>query len=248
MGKTYKYSNDANYIIFRDIDLQNGKWEPIQFYGNMIGAKAAPNQLLWNADSTQLLDAERPVISNVFVSQDKKRNSDQAMGVGFFATIESKMMLTETSLSSPDPVIVKNLILENVSVSNSQTSVHHDVSIINGLLGALGAIVGTVLDVLLKPILGISFRQLLTNLLTARKADPGFYATGAFAGRIIGNAQVIGCEVRNVQVSNAKPISQVALWAIPRVLRAICCRAWEKFSRSLKIFSTQYRCWAWAIW
>ncbi len=202
LGKTYTYSNNANYIIFRDIDLGSVKWEPLQFYGNMIGAKSAGGGKLWDDTGTNIISGERPVISNVLVNQEKKRNSDGTMGVGFFSTIESEMKLTTSSLSSPDPVIVKNLVLENVSVTNGQTAVHHEVSIINGLLGALGAIVGTVLDVLLIPIFGISFRELLTDLLTARKAEPSFYATGGFAGRIVGNALVSGCEVRNVTVSN----------------------------------------------
>ena len=32
-----KYSSDANYIIFRDIDLSNVDWKPLMFSGTMVG-------------------------------------------------------------------------------------------------------------------------------------------------------------------------------------------------------------------
>lgn len=33
-----KYSSDANYIIFRGIDLNNVEWKPLMFSGTMVGA------------------------------------------------------------------------------------------------------------------------------------------------------------------------------------------------------------------
>ena len=35
------YDSDANYIIFRDIDLSSQNWTPMMFSGNMIGEKAS---------------------------------------------------------------------------------------------------------------------------------------------------------------------------------------------------------------
>ncbi len=204
LGKTYKYSNKANYIIFRDIDLANAKWEPLEFSGNMIGAKSTNGEKLWDETGTNITSTQRPVISNIRISQDKPRKSDETMGIGFFSTIESKPMLIGSSLASPDQVVVQNLILSEISVTNIQTKVNNDPSILGTLVGGLGTIVGGLLDIVLG-ILGIhtNLNKILGALLNARTVEKSFYATGAFAGRIIGNTAVSNCEVRNVQVSNA---------------------------------------------
>ena len=89
-GSGYKYSKDANYIIFRDIDLSkegtnsNGKddnWTPIKnFQGNMEGRKG-------------MTEGANVKISNVKIVQDTAINqsaysngssSDTEYGVGVF--------------------------------------------------------------------------------------------------------------------------------------------------------------------
>ncbi len=89
-GSGYKYSKDANYIIFRDIDLSkegtnsNGKddnWTPIKnFQGDMEGRKG-------------MTEGANVKISNVKIVQDTAINqsaysngssSDTEYGVGFF--------------------------------------------------------------------------------------------------------------------------------------------------------------------
>ncbi len=201
LGKTYRYSDKANYIIFRDIDLENVPWDPLEFSGNMIGSVAPAGESLWGADGS-IVQHRRPVISNIQIEQVNKRNSDETMGVGFFSTLESKPQLIGNSLVSPNPTIVENLLLENISVTNRQNVVHHDASIIGALVGLLGKLLDGVLDILLKPFTGVSIRDLVAAILDARSRRPDFYATGAFAGRIIGNTQVKNCEVRNVNVSS----------------------------------------------
>ncbi len=203
LGKSYTYSNSANYIIFRDINLNNEKWEPLEFCGKMVGAKSVNGEKLWDDTGSAIVSNERPMISNVLVSQDTQRKSDQTMGVGFFSTIHSKPQLLGNALSSPDQAVVKNLILDGVSVTNNQTKVNNDPSILGALVGGLGSLVGKLLDIVLG-ILGIhtDLNKILGALLNARTVEPSFYATGGFAGRVVGNAMVRGCEVRNVQVSN----------------------------------------------
>ncbi|MFR5701406.1 MAG: hypothetical protein ACLUD0_05780 [Eubacterium ramulus] len=38
------YSTNANYIIFRDIDLSSENWTPLMFQGTLIGAKAKADE------------------------------------------------------------------------------------------------------------------------------------------------------------------------------------------------------------
>ena len=42
-----QYTKNANYIIFRDIDLGSSNWTPLTFQGTMIGAKSAEKGGLW---------------------------------------------------------------------------------------------------------------------------------------------------------------------------------------------------------
>lgn len=75
------YSSNANYIIFRDIDLSGSNWTPLMFSGNMIGAKASNQSELWLNDpsvkdyskATSISSGlERPIISNVNVNQTEE--------------------------------------------------------------------------------------------------------------------------------------------------------------------------------
>lgn len=84
-----KYSANANYIIFRDIDLSSANWTPLTFRGTMIGAKlganAATDARLW--ENGQIIATDKPVISNVKVVQSGPLDVGKQMGVGFFSTL-----------------------------------------------------------------------------------------------------------------------------------------------------------------
>ena len=69
-GQTY--SANANYIIFRDIDLGSSNWTPLTFQGIMIGAKSAEKGGLWKDGVLNITD--KPVLSNVTVDQSTKIN------------------------------------------------------------------------------------------------------------------------------------------------------------------------------
>lgn len=186
-GSGYKYSKDANYIIFRDIDLSkegtnsNGKddnWTPIKnFQGNMEGRKG-------------MTEGANVKISNVKIVQDTAINqsaysngssSDTEYGVGFFRSLSTPY---DSSLQiSSKQVVVKNLTLSGVSVSTTTNSIKKDFSLL-----------GVVLTGVLK-VLGLS---------SGLENDPKSFSTGAFAGVVKGNVQILDCHVEGLSgVSNA---------------------------------------------
>ena len=75
------YASNANYIIFRDIDLSSANWTPLTFQGTMIGAKSANGEKIWNDDSSAINTSTKPTISNVSVMQTDKLNVGEQMGV-----------------------------------------------------------------------------------------------------------------------------------------------------------------------
>lgn len=186
-GSGYKYSKDANYIIFRDIDLSkegtnsNGKddnWTPIKnFQGNMEGRKG-------------MTEGANVKISNVKIVQDTAINqsaysngssSDTEYGVGFFRSLSTPY---DSSLQiSSKQVVVKNLTLSGVSVSTTTNSIKKDFSL-------LGVLLTGVLKVL--------------GLSSGLEKDPKSFSTGAFAGVVKGNVQISDCHVEGLSgVSNA---------------------------------------------
>ncbi|WP_297629812.1 Cna B-type domain-containing protein [uncultured Slackia sp.] len=207
------YSVDANYIIFRDIDLSaGGNWEPLMFSSTMLGAKSdTPDTAgsLWKCikeDGSGIVDVTavaNPVISNVIVVQsDAKLDVSKYTGIGFFGTISNKIDERDP-FAVPTKATVSNITLEKVSVENHATEVRVDQSLISGLLGVLGVVVGGLLSTLLEILtLGkLSLNGLIENLLNVRAADPSL-ATGAFAGRVVGDVEVSGCEVHEASVSS----------------------------------------------
>lgn len=104
----------------------------------------------------------------------------------------------------PTKATVSNITLEKVSVENHATEVRVDQSLISGLLGVLGVVVGGLLSTLLEILtLGkLSLNGLIENLHNVRAADPSSLATGAFAGRVVGDVEVSGCEVHEASVSS----------------------------------------------
>lgn len=220
------YSADANYLIFRDIDLSknaadtnNTEWTPLMFSGTMLGAVSNDGDTeasLWKAvgaDGASVVHATaaRPVISHVVVNQkDMVSNvkGDQLdvskqQGIGFFASITNKTVMNSNSLGSAGTAVVSNLKLQDVSVTNHTSESY----IPPTLLGMLTSAVGLLLDTLLKALKLLTFGQVdldlnLQGLLTLHKDNPSNLATGAFAGRIYGDTKVTDCEVADVSVSS----------------------------------------------
>lgn len=175
-GSGYKYSKDANYIIFRDIDLSkegtnsNGEdddWDPIDNYqGNMEGRKG-------------MVEGQSITISHINISQASAVNQDTQAeyGIGFFRNLTTPY---STSLTiSKNPITVKNLTLSDVTVSTTTTKVKQNFSLIGSVL------------------------KLLLGNLSGLKPDPQSLATGGFAGVVKGNIQIENCNVENLHgVSN----------------------------------------------
>lgn len=176
-GSGYKYSKDANYIIFRDIDLSkegtnsNGEdddWNPIDNYqGNMEGRKG-------------MVEGQNITIRHINISQATSVDQDKQAeyGIGFFRNLTTPY---STSLTiSQNPITVKNIILSDVTVSTTTTKVKQNISLIGSVL------------------------KLLLGNLSGLKPDPQSLATGGFAGVVKGNIQIENCNVENLHgVSNA---------------------------------------------
>ena len=176
-GTGYKYSKDADYIIFRDIDLSkegtnsNGEdddWDPIDNYqGNMEGRKG-------------MVEGQSITISHINISQNNPVNQDKQAeyGIGFFRNLTTPY---STSLTiSQNPITVKNITLSDVTVSTTTQKVKQNVSLIGSVL------------------------KLLLGNLSGLKPDPQSLATGGFAGVVKGNIQIENCNVENLHgVSNA---------------------------------------------
>ena len=206
-----KYTTKANYIIFRDIDLggPSDPWTPLMFTGNLYGIKSTNNDKLWNDSAIADRTSEnRPVISNVTVSNTGQIEVDKYIGVGFFATITNEINTANIGVSG-GMVHVENLELQNVSVSNTATSAKSTQTIISGLTSSLGWLVGGVVDLLVTALsIGsaeLSLNDTLSALLNARAQDPTIYATGGFAGRVVGDVEIDNCALTGtVTVSNVK--------------------------------------------
>ncbi len=197
------YSSTANYIIFRDIDLGNEPWTPLMFSGTMTGAVAENGGKLWNEEATEITVTKRPVISNVQVIQNTPLDVGERMGVGFFATLYSETGEIGDSFGSTGTTEVSNLVLESVTVETTTTETKYEQTLLNGLLSGLGWILGGALDGILG-LLGIhvGLQEVLTGLLDARKTDPTALATGAFAGRVVGDVRITNCDVVTPSIVN----------------------------------------------
>ena len=206
------YTSDANYIIFRNIDLSqnaadsgNTAWTPLMFFGTMLGAAptadaSATAGSLWDgigADGISTNDtAQRPVISNVTVRQTGTLNPNEQQGIGFFASINSKTELSNGALQNGAAATVANIKLQNVSVKNESTKAE----VPKTLLGSLTGVVGILLESLTH-LLGIELH--LDKLLSLYAENPSNLATGAFAGRVYGKVTVKDCAVEDASVSSA---------------------------------------------
>lgn len=180
------YSADADYIIFRDIDLSGADWTPITFSGTMIGAKSAQSDVagslfsLISQDGSGVTsdDVAKPVISNMTVNQGPTIKSNNYVGVGFFGTITNvtdKWGLTVEG----GKAVAANFILKNATVTSNATEVEADTS------GLVGTLVSGILD-----------------LILGKSEDSSHYATGVLAGRVVGEVSLDGVEVVSSTVKN----------------------------------------------
>ena len=248
------YTADADYIIFRDIDLRtqvagepdNGLWTPLMFSGRMFGADGSGQEQGYLGSLLASLDAEStsvdtstvaaPTISHVTVNQTGKMDSRAHSGIGFFGTVSSNVDTSDIGHSA-GTAVVSNIGLDHVSVTNSSTETESTETLISGLTDLLGGLLGGVLsglsgtlsdlldflDKLVGWIPGIGdlldgilnglndvevgvlggLGDVLKGILDLRKDDPTTFATGAFAGRIVGDVDVNHCTVTDAEVENA---------------------------------------------
>ena len=195
-----KYSANANYIIFRDIDLSSSNWKPLNFQGTMVGAKST-NSKIWAAGAT----IEKPVISNVKVEQSDKLNVGEQMGVGFFSTISSEVSKDDIGLSKV-LVQVSNIKFENITVQTSTSETYYPETLVSTLTSTLGKLLGGLLSgltfILTFGQVKVDLGKTLGDVLDARKKDPTALATGAIAGRVEGHVEISNIEVNNADVKN----------------------------------------------
>ena len=209
-----KYSSNANYIIFRDIDLskdgvnsnqEDDLWTPLMVSGDIKGAKLADGQTKIT-DGNTILATGRPVISNVNVNQTEAMDGSKYIGIGFFGTITNEVNVKNIGVSA-GTVSVSNLELQNINVQNNTNKHKNTQTIISGLTSGLGWLVGGVVDLLVGVLtfgnVNLNLKDTLSALLNARAKDPTIYATGAFAGRLVGDVSIENCDVTGkVSVSN----------------------------------------------
>lgn len=199
------YASNANYIIFRDIDLSSANWTPLTFQGTMIGAKSANGEKIWNDDSSAINTSTKPTISNISVMQTGKLNVGEQMGVGFFSTVSSEVSEKDIGLSK-GLVQVSNLKFEKINVHTTTNETYYPSTLVSTLTSTLGKLLGGVLSgltfILTFGQVKIDLGKTLGDVLDARKKDPTALATGAIAGRVEGQVLFSGIEVVNADVKN----------------------------------------------
>ena len=198
-----KYTKNANYIIFRDIDLGSSDWTPLTFQGTMIGAKSNAKSGLWQDGS--IVTSDKPVISNVTVNQSTKINVGEQMGVGFFSTISSEVSEKDIGLSK-GLVKVSNIQFDNLTVHTTTNETYYPSTLVSELTSTLGKLLGGLLSgltfILTFGQVKIDLGKTLGDVLDARKNDPTALSTGAIAGRVEGQVELSNIEVNNANVKN----------------------------------------------
>ncbi len=223
-----KYSSNANYIIFRDIDLskdgvnsnkEDDLWTPLMVSGDIKGAKLADGQATLT-DGNSILATGKPVISNVNVNQTEEMDGSKYIGIGFFGTITNEVNVNNIGVSA-GTVSVSNLELQNVNVQNNTNKHKNTQTIISGLTSGLGWLVGGVVDLLVGVLsfgsVKLNLQDTLSALLNARAKDPTIYAAGAFAGRLVGDVSIENCDVTGKSVFRILMIVLVGLSVIQKV-------------------------------
>lgn len=198
-----KYTKNANYIIFRDIDLGSSDWTPLTFQGTMIGAKSAEKGGLWKDGVINTID--KPVISNATVNQSTKINVGEQMGAGFFSTISSEVSEKDIGLSK-GLVKVSNIQFDNLTVHTTTNETYYPETLVSALTKTLGTLLGGLLSgltfILTFGQVKIDLGKTLGDVLDARKKDPTALSTGAIAGRVEGQVEISNIEVNNANVKN----------------------------------------------
>ena len=198
-----KYTKNANYIIFRDIDLSGSNWTPLTFQGTMIGAKSAEKGGLWKDGVLNTTD--KPALSNVTVNQSTKINVGEQMGVGFFSTISSEVSEKDIGLSK-GLVKVSNIQFDNLKVHTTTNETYYPSTLVSTLTNTLGKLLGGLLSgltfILTFGQVKIDLGKTLGDVLDARKKDPTALSTGAIAGRVEGQVEISNIEVNNANVKN----------------------------------------------
>ena len=198
-----KYTKNANYIIFRDIDLRSSDWTPLTFQGTMIGAKSAEKGGLWKDNVLNTTD--KPVLSNVTVDQSTKINVGEQMGVGFFSTISNEVSEKDIGLSK-GLVKVSNIQFDNLKVHTTTNETYYPDTLVSALTQTLGKLLGGLLSgltfILTFGQVKIDLGKTLGDVLDARKKDPTALSTGAIAGRVEGQVEISNIEVNNANVKN----------------------------------------------
>lgn len=199
------YASNANYIIFRDIDLSSANWTPLTFQGTMIGAKSANGEKIWNDDSSAINTSTKPTISNISVMQTGKLNVGEQMGVGFFSTVSSEVSEKDIGLSK-GLVQVSNLKFQNISVQTTTSETYYPETLVSTLTSTLGKLLGGLVSgltfILTFGQVKVDLGKTLGDVLDARKKDPTALATGAIAGRVEGQVEFSGIEVAGATVKN----------------------------------------------
>lgn len=202
------YTSNANYIIFRDIDVSSGDdWTPLMFEGVLIGAKASGNETIWDEKGSEITATESPRIIGVNVDVTGVLDTSKYAGVGFFGTISSKMNPSNLGLSG-GTTIVDNITLVAPQVNNQATG-FEDLpdNLVDWLLRLLGNLasgllggVDYIIQILTGAITGtdglkLGLSDLIKGLLSLRNDDPTTTATGTFAGRVVGDVRINNCNV-----------------------------------------------------
>ena len=198
-----KYTKNANYIIFRDIDLSSANWNPLTFHGTMIGAKSVDGSKLWENDSINTTN--KPSISNIKIEQKNRLNVGEQMGVGFFSTISNEVSENDIGLSK-GLVKVSNIQFDNLTVHTTTNETYYPETLVSALTKTLGALVGGLVDALLWVLtfgsVEAGLSKTLKDVLDARKKDPTALATGTIAGRVDGDVEISNIEINNANVNN----------------------------------------------
>lgn len=211
------YSSDANYIIFRDIDLnKNGEnsnkvddeddpWFPINLSGNMEGRKG-------------MVDGAAVTIKNINVFQEGELDPSTTRGLGFFGSISSQSSETDLGFSA-GTTLVEDIHLDTVSIINNSTVAKEaDKSLVEALLELVGGLLGGVLGItenIVQGLLGwiidddlkLNLSDVIQGLLTKQQLREDTFATGSFAGRVIGDVKIQSCSVTGASVTSEKGMS-----------------------------------------
>lgn len=220
------YSTWANYIIFRNINLENEEWTPLMFSGHMEGRL----NMSTGEDSQVTIENINVVPAadrDGILDPKDKLDTSVNIGIGFFGTISNQVDENNFGLSG-GTAEVKNIKLSTIRVENPYDEIVSTdrlisgvLNLVGGLLGVVGGVLQGILSSVLDGILGgligaitgekpdsifgdLNLKEVLEGLFNIRKAAPDSFATGGFAGRIIGDVKVSRCDVEGLTISNVQ--------------------------------------------